>query len=145
EQRAVVLSAALLHDVGHGPFSHAFESITRDKHEKRTLEMISDERTEIHAALTEFSADLPDHLRLFFDDDPEVEASGESIVPPYLTQIVSSQLDADRFDYLLRDSYSTGTEYGRFDVEWLLQHLDIDGDKQRFFLHDKAILAAETY
>lgn len=145
EQRTVVLSAALLHDVGHGPFSHAFEKITGDKHEKRTLEIIATKGTEVNTILTEFNPDLPGYLKVFFDEDMEEDVREEAVVPPYLTQIVSSQLDADRFDYLLRDSYSTGAEYGRFDVEWMLQHIDIDGDKGRFFVHRKALLAAETY
>ena len=145
EQRVVVLSAALLHDVGHGPFSHAFEKITGDKHEKRTLEIITTEGTEVNTVLTKYNSELPNHLKVFFDEDIEEEEREGAVVPPYLTQIVSSQLDADRFDYLLRDSYSTGAEYGRFDVEWMLQHIDINGDKGRFFLHSKALLAAETY
>jgi HD superfamily phosphohydrolase len=145
EQRVVVLAAALLHDVGHGPFSHAFEKITGDKHEKRTLEIITTPGTEVHTVLTTFDSELPDHLKVFFDEDLEEEVREGAIVPPYLTQIVSSQLDADRFDYLLRDSYATGAEYGRFDIEWMLQHIDVDGDKGRFFLHGKAVLAAETY
>jgi len=145
DQRAVVLAAALLHDVGHGPFSHAFEKITGDKHEKRTLEIITTTGTEVNDVLTEFDPELPDHLKVFFDEDLEEEAREGAIVPPYLTQIVSSQLDADRFDYLLRDSYSTGAEYGRFDLEWMLQHIDVDDGKGRFFLHGKAVLAAETY
>lgn len=144
-QRTIVLVAALLHDVGHGPFSHAFEKITGDKHEKRTLEIIKTDGTEVHSVLSEFDSELPQQLKVFFDEDLEEETRAESVVPPYLTQVVSSQLDADRFDYLLRDSYSTGAEYGRFDAEWILQHLDVDRDKGRFFLHSKALLAAETY
>ncbi len=145
EQRVVVLAAALLHDVGHGPFSHTFEKITGDKHEKRTLEIITTPDTEVHTELTKFDPELPNHLTVFFNEDLEEEAREGAIVPPYLTQIVSSQLDADRFDYLLRDSYATGAEYGRFDLEWMLQHIDVDGDKGRFFLHAKAVFAAETY
>lgn len=145
EQRLIVLAAALLHDVGHGPFSHAFESITGDKHERRTLEIIRSGDSEVNRVLRRFDAKLPEKLTVFFDEELAVDARDGSLVPPYLTQIVSSQLDADRFDYLLRDSYSTGTEYGRFDHGWLLQHLDVDERRGRVFLHAKALLAAETY
>jgi HD superfamily phosphohydrolase len=145
DQRAVVLSAALLHDIGHGPFSHAFEKITGDRHEKRTREIITTPGTDVHTVLTSFNPELPDYIKVFFDEDVEEETRGGAVVQPYLTQIVSSQLDADRFDYLLRDSYSTGAEYGRFDLEWMLQHIDIDRNKNRFYLHSKAVLAAETY
>jgi HD superfamily phosphohydrolase len=54
-------------------------------------------------------------------------------------------LDADRFDYLLRDSYSTGTDYGNFDIGWLIQHIFIDEDRRRFYLSRKAIMSAEAY
>ena len=144
-QRVVVLSAALLHDVGHGPFSHAFEKITEDKHEKRTLQIISSESTEVNQVLQSFAPELPERLQIFFDEDVEDSIAGQLLTPPFLTQIVSSQLDADRFDYLLRDSYSTGAEDGRFDLEWMLQHLDVDSQKRRFYLHRKALFAAETY
>ena len=60
-------------------------------------------------------------------------------------QIVSSQLDADRFDYLQRDSHATGADYGRFDWKWLIHHLDIDRDRERFYLNRKALAEAERY
>ena len=49
------------------------------------------------------------------------------------------------FDYLLRDSYSSGTDYGRFDDRWLIEHLQLDGDKPRFCLSHKGLMAAEAY
>jgi len=145
DQRAIVLVAALLHDVGHGPFSHAFEKITGDQHEKRTLEIICDSSTEVGKQLREYDSDLPQRLEVFFDEDMEEEQRNDAELPAYLIQIVTSQLDADRFDYLLRDSYSTGTDYGRFDIDWLLQHLHVDGDKHRFYLGSKAMFSAESY
>jgi HD superfamily phosphohydrolase len=143
DQRMVVLAAALLHDVGHGPFSHAFEKATGDKHEARTIEIISSEHTEINKTLRRAANDLPDRLRVFFDES--LEDPSNALPSPYLTQIVSSQLDADRFDYLLRDSHATGSESGRFDLDWLIQHLEVDRDKGRFFLQSKALFAAEAY
>ena len=147
EQQIVVLIAALLHDLGHGPFSHAFEKVTGDKHEKRTLEIITDSSTNVNKVLTEFSSELnlPEKLSIFFEEDLGEESTQRSDIPAYLTQIVTSQLDADRFDYLLRDSRSTGTDYGRFDLEWLLLHLHVDEDNNRFFLSHKALFAAESY
>ena len=126
EQRTAVLAAALLHDIGHGPFSHAFEKVTGEHHERRTREVITDRTTEVNKALRRFGRKLPDLIDNFFSEDIEETSKDGGQVPAYLTQIVSSQLDADRFDYLLRDSYATGTDYGRFDLKWLLQNLFLD-------------------
>ncbi|MFO7976731.1 MAG: HD domain-containing protein [Planctomycetota bacterium] len=143
-----VLAAALLHDVGHGPFSHAFEKISGENHEKRTLEIIRDPSTEVHQILSDASSDgapeLPELLDAFFSEDPLHSTDLEESSTFCLSQIVSSQLDADRFDYLLRDSRGTGTGYGRFDLAWLLQNLFLDR-KSRFYLGYKAMLAAEQY
>ena len=144
-QSTVVLAAALLHDIGHGPFSHAFEKVSGEKHEKRTLEIIADTSTEVNCALRGYCTDLPERLKLFFDEDLEERQREEVDILAYLTQIVTSQLDADRFDYLLRDSYATGTDYGQFDLEWLLQHLHLDDNRGRFYLSHKALYAAEAY
>ncbi len=141
DQRTAVLTAALLHDVGHGPFSHAFEKITGEDHEKRTREIITDKSTEVNGKL----GGLADVLDGFFSEDLDEGASEQGCLPRYLTQIVSSQLDADRFDYLLRDSYATGTNYGRFDFKWLLQNLFLQESPARFYLGYKASLAVEQY
>lgn len=145
DQATAVLAAALLHDVGHGPFSHAFEKITGDKHEQRTLEIIEDSSTEVHRTLSRHDTELPTRLAVFFDEDLEEGQRAGADIPAFLTQIVSSQLDADRFDYLLRDSYSTGTNCGSFDLEWLLHHLSVDDKKGRFVLDHKSLFAAEAY
>src|SRR3954451_4826518 len=105
EQRTLVLCAALLHDVGHGPFSHVFELVTGRWHEAYTLAIVQDDSTEVHRCLKSFDRTLPEKLALFFDDD----ADDEGPTPAYLKRIVSGQLDADRCDYLLRDSHATGT------------------------------------
>lgn len=142
EQRTAVLIAALLHDLGHGPFSHAFEKITGEDHESRTVEIITNTETEVNQVLRSHDASLPELLRKFFEVDPE---SAPGPIPAYLVQVISSQLDADRFDYLLRDSHATGAEYGRFDSRWIIQHLLIDEGKKRLYLSKKARTAAETY
>jgi hypothetical protein len=145
EHRMAVLAAALLHDIGHGPFSHAFEKVTKQKHEARTLEIIRSEETEVGKRLREYDADLPGKLAVFFDEDIDETEKKNAAIPDRLTQLVSSQLDADRFDYLLRDSLATGTNYGLFDLEWLILQSIIDGKLGRLILMRKALDAAEAY
>jgi HD superfamily phosphohydrolase len=143
-QRCLVLAAALLHDIGHGPFSHAFEKTTGIQHEALTREIITESSTQVHQRLRAYSANLPEQLAWFFDEDADVTAPPAGL-PLYLTQVVSSQFDADRCDYLLRDSKATGTNYGEYDLEWLLSHVQPQPDGRRFYLSRKALSAAEAY
>lgn len=167
--RMLVATAALLHDIGHGPFSHAFEKVTGDSHEARTLEIIRDPSSEVHSRLKEIDGNLSSELACFFDEDIEEVQLQQANLPSFLTQIVSSQLDADRFDYLIRDSGATGTQYGKFDLGWMIQQLQvmkIDTPKTKkgkesnaapgmrlkqrpihgkFYLSSKALFAAEEY
>lgn len=111
EERLVALAAALLHDVGHGPFSHTFEKVFAVSHEQRTQGIILGD-TDIHRVLCEVSEDFP-------------QAVADVIAKTYHDQLVvsliSSQIDADRMDYLLRDAYYTGVSYGQFDLERILR------------------------
>ena len=108
----IVKAAALLHDIGHGPYSHVTEHVfdSRDKHEDRTVKIIKDESTGI--------ADILKNADIKANEVAEI-IDGTSVYPLAM-DIVSSQLDADRMDYLLRDGLATGVEYGKYDAEWLL-------------------------
>jgi len=147
QERVALLSAALLHDIGHGPFSHAFEKVTGDSHESRTQEIILDENTEVSAILRDYDPKLPDLLAPIFGEEDENEDDNDktTALRPELAAIVSSQLDADRFDYLLRDSHASGTNYGDFDLPWLIHHLFVDEERGRLYLSRKALLTAEAY
>lgn len=120
-QEAVVIKcAALLHDVGHGPFSHVIErAFGRKKHhEHQTLRIIREQQYGIRKVLTDHHVD-PDSVASLIDPEGD---------PALGKDIISSQLDADRMDYLLRDSHSTGVQYGLYDPEWILNAMCVGID-----------------
>lgn len=108
----LVQAAALLHDVGHGAYSHTFEHLFKTVHEQFTQKIIVDPSTEVNRILRGVSTDFPKQVAAIIAKDyPDSR----------VVQMVSSQLDADRMDYLLRDAYYTGAEYGRYDIERILR------------------------
>ncbi|MCM3760013.1 HD domain-containing protein [Alkalihalobacillus oceani] len=111
DERLLALVAALLHDVGHGPFSHSFEKVFDTDHEEWTREIIMGD-TEIHHVLARVSPEFPKAVA----DVIEKTYSNKLV-----TSIISSQIDADRMDYLQRDAYYTGVSYGHFDMERILR------------------------
>lgn len=113
--RAVeALAAALLHDVGHGPFSHLFEEAMPDAldHESWTERIVLDPASEVHRVLVARDPAAPRRVADL--------AFGRHDVP-YLARAVSGTLDVDRCDYLLRDAHATGVRYGQYDLDWLLR------------------------
>lgn len=131
-----VQCAGLLHDVGHGPFSHVTESFFGERHEAWSRRMIASGETEIGRKLRAFDPELP-HL--------VSHALAGGLKPRWLNFLVSSQLDADRFDYLLRDSHMTGVKYGLFDLERLLLMLRVSEDGERLCVASKGLLPVEKY
>lgn len=111
EEELLGLSAALLHDIGHGPFSHSFEKVFGTDHEKWSQAIIEGD-TQVNQILRGISADFPRKVS---------EIIGKTYENTLITSMISSQIDADRMDYLLRDTYYTGTNYGSFDMERILR------------------------
>lgn len=110
-ERLTVLCAALLHDLGHGPFSHSFEKVFNVDHEEFTRAILLG-NTEVNGILKKVSADFPAHV---------AEVIAKTYSNKQVVSLISSQIDADRMDYLQRDAYYTGVSYGHFDMERILR------------------------
>jgi HD superfamily phosphohydrolase len=151
ERAHVAMAAALVHDVGHGPFSHAFEAASsgfsdRKHHEDWTAEIVTG-NTGVNRVL--------DSFRAGFSKEVAAMIVAETPADIYAS-IVSSQFDADRLDYIRRDRMMAGVLHGGFDFSWLLANLEVGpvpltqddeiiGEVEALILGQKALQAAESY
>lgn len=135
--RDVCLVASLLHDLGHGPFSHVFERVVGIDHESHTRQIVDDPASEVHQLLADHDRALPGMVSAMLAPD----RADRTI----FDDILSSQLDADRLDYLLRDNLMTGSGYGDYDLGWLLHALTIGGPSRRLAVTWKGVSAVEAY
>ena len=136
DEKDVISCAALLHDIGHGPFSHTLESILLENfgvdHVDLTEKLILGEyeifeegekpiiqAKSVNDILTENNLDKRELIDII---------RGKTHKKPYLSQILNSTIDADQLDYLIRDAYYTGVAYGMIDIGRLLQTLTIFDD-----------------
>jgi hypothetical protein len=133
--RALVLCAALLHDIGHGPFSHTGEDIFSHNHESWTRQILRESQP-IRQLLDQFQSTLAHDLEQVYLKKYPL---------PCVCQLVSSQLDCDRLDYLMRDSYFTGASYGHLDLDRILMALNYDPVSQQLVVARKGQAAIEHY
>jgi HD superfamily phosphohydrolase len=136
QARAAARAAALLHDIGHGPFSHVMEKVLGFHHEAWTVRAVQSEETEVGRELRAFSAELPESISRIIEG---------RFQPAALAQLVSSQLDVDRMDYLLRDSLMTGAKYGNYDLEWIVNAIEVDEANDRIYVSARGLYAVEEY
>ena len=136
EVQTAVRVAALLHDIGHGPFSHVIESILDFHHEDFTIAAVLSDETEVGRLLQRFAPRLADDVASIIRGD---------FHPRALAQLVSSQLDVDRMDYLLRDSLMTGAKYGIYDLEWITKSIEINEADDHLYVSAPGIYAVEDY
>lgn len=136
DQVFVARCAALLHDAGHGPFSHVLESLFGGSHEEWSARVALDPDSRVSQLMTEFDLLLPTLV---------VDLMQHHYQPRFLSHLISSQLDADRFDYLLRDSHMTGVTYGVFDLDRLIAMLDIDKSRDQLVVSRRGVTPVEQY
>jgi len=125
EVREDTILAALLHDVGHGPFSHTLEEILERKHfdhEAMTVRFLTEQGSEIAELLEASSAGRPQRLAQYIDKGLRTEHH-------WWHDVVSSQLDADRLDYIQRDARMAGIDNHRPDIARLICHVSSHEDR----------------
>lgn len=137
-QRRLVRAALLLHDIGHGPFSHACEAVLGVRHEARTSELLA--LDDLQRGLAELEVSPSDVLGLVLGDP-------QSCYPALCELVSGPNLDADRMDYLQRDAYFTGVASGRYDAEQLVASLRLIQRNGRLAvgIDSRGVVALESF
>ena len=135
ENKFVLFGAALLHDLGHGPLSHTSEAIFDHNHEDWSQNLVTN-YSPINSILKKYDNELPKKIGELFES--------KQIFSKPLKTLISSEIDCDRLDYLLRDSYNTGTNYGLVDLERIISALTFSPDGN-IAIKPKGIIAIEHF
>jgi len=131
----ILYGAALLHDLGHGPLSHTSEAIFNHNHEYWSKNLVLN-YSPISSILKKFGNELPNQIGELFDS--------KTLFSQPLKTLISSEIDCDRMDYLLRDSHNTGTNYGLVDLERIISALTFSPDGN-IAIQPKGVIAIEHF
>ncbi|HGC5727710.1 TPA: HD domain-containing protein [Legionella pneumophila] len=146
ETKLYAISAGLLHDIGHGPFSHIFEldydgfKFSHEEMGSLLVKRISKEVDEDFQEMILETATFLDKNNM--KDNAKDKLSNEA---KFVKTLISSQLDTDRMDYLLRDSHFCGVDYGEYDIKWLINGIKYCSKKNIIAINRKAIGVIEHY
>ena len=135
ENKFVLYGAALLHDLGHGPLSHTSETIFNHNHEEWSQNLVKN-YSPIKSILKKYDNELPKQIGELFES--------KQLFSKPLKTLISSEIDCDRLDYLLRDSYNTGTKYGLVDLERIISALTFSPDGN-IGIKPKGVIAIEHF
>jgi len=135
KNKFILFGAALLHDLGHGPLSHTSEAIFSHDHEYWSKTLVKN-YPPITSILKNFGSELPNQIGELFVT--------KSLFLNPLKTLISSEIDCDRLDYLLRDSYNTGTKYGLVDLERIISALTFSPDGN-IAIKPKGVIAIEHF
>ena len=135
KNKFILFGAALLHDLGHGPLSHTSEVIFAHNHELWSKNLVKNYQP-ISSILKNFGNELPNQIGDLF--------TTQNLFSKPLKTLISSEIDCDRLDYLLRDSYNTGTKYGLVDLERIISALTFSPDGN-IAIKPKGVMAIEHF
>ena len=135
QNKFILFGAALLHDLGHGPLSHTSEIIFSHNHEYWSKNLVEN-YSPITSILKNYGCELPNQIASLF--------TTQNLFSNPLKTLISSEIDCDRLDYLLRDSYNTGTKYGLVDLERIISALTFSPDGN-IAIKTKGIIAIEHF
>ena len=135
QNKFILFGAALLHDLGHGPLSHTSEVIFSHDHEYWSKNLVKN-YSPINSILKNFGRELPNQIGDLF--------TSQNLFSKPIKTLISSEIDCDRLDYLLRDSYNTGTKYGLVDLERIISALNFSPDGN-ISIKPKGLIAIEHF